>query len=499
MTSPLRVSVYRRLHAVLALLSLVPIWCFKFFPTTDGPSHLASAYMVRHFFAPDREYDQVFDFAVNLAPNWFSKVVLVPLMGVVDPLVAEKIHLSLYVLLFFVATWSFVRVVRPENLALAPLAAPFVFHFPLMMGFYNFSFSVPLMFVVLAVWWRMRSRLLEPWTMVILNGLLAALYFCHLVSQVAAICSVLLLSVFQLRGRVRDVAKVVLCLAPAAALPVWYVVSRGVSPHGATVSPPFLDFFTIRPLTTHDPRAAYTGGAVFTVIALLVVRTLALRVWRRAAVGLRDVFLLLALGASAMFFLLPDHLAQGAFFRDRVALYPFVLILVWLAPIERPRWRGLVAVVAASIAVFQLALVVGSVASLNKPMREYVSGVKHVKKNDTMLAISFEHMVAGNTRVSAFLHAHDYYTVRTGCIPVNTMEGRYTESPPLTFKPPLDPGRIGHIEGGTGVLNLASYPRPIDVILLWCAPPTFPCLDWIRTQYAPVHHRGRVQLWRRRD
>ena len=69
------------------------------------------------------------------------------LMYIVPPLVAEKILLSLIIVLFPLSLFYFLDAMHKGNNLYGFLGFLFSYHYLLHMGFYSFSISVPVFFV----------------------------------------------------------------------------------------------------------------------------------------------------------------------------------------------------------------------------------------------------------------------------------------------------------------------------------------------------------------
>lgn len=92
------------LFTLLVCLYIAPLWAFRYVPTADGPSHLANAAIIKDYRDPGattlREYYVI---SGRPSPNLMYHLSLVGLMYVFPPLIAEKVLLSLYVVLFAAA------------------------------------------------------------------------------------------------------------------------------------------------------------------------------------------------------------------------------------------------------------------------------------------------------------------------------------------------------------------------------------------------------------
>ncbi len=140
------------LLALVIIIHLIPLWAFTYFPSQDGAAHLNIANVIRKYSALDlpvfREY---YVLNKHFEPNWDTYVILVSLMSIVPPLVAEKILLSSYVILLPLSTFYALRAIRPTAGLLTLVVSPFIHNRLLHMGFYNFSYSLPMFFLFLAI------------------------------------------------------------------------------------------------------------------------------------------------------------------------------------------------------------------------------------------------------------------------------------------------------------------------------------------------------------
>jgi hypothetical protein len=179
---------------VLILIHLLPIWMFKYFPSQDGPAHLDSANIIHEYFQSGNDAIHKY-YVINdkLNPNWTGHLIMAVLMFFVSPLVAEKILLSGYIILLPVSIYYALRVIHINSKFLIVLAFPFIYNFMFHMGFYNFSYSLPMFFFVIGYWLKYKSSFtLSNFAIFALLSLL--LYFSHLSSFVLACVAVVILA-----------------------------------------------------------------------------------------------------------------------------------------------------------------------------------------------------------------------------------------------------------------------------------------------------------------
>ena len=180
---------------VLTALLLAPIWSFRYFPSQDGPEHIYDATVLRDYHASGadilREY-----FAISPQPvtKWFAVGAMALLGEVVPPPVAEKLLLSFYIILWVWAVRYALGAFGAKASDGVFLTLPFIYNFPLHMGFYDYAFSLAFMFFVLGFWLRREGRL--TWRQVPgWMALLLTLYFCHVVTLALTLGAVALLAI----------------------------------------------------------------------------------------------------------------------------------------------------------------------------------------------------------------------------------------------------------------------------------------------------------------
>src|SRR5688572_12053009 len=125
--------------ALTLLLHLAPIWAFKYLPTTDGAAHVANADVLRKYNDPAFDvFRKYYYVSRDPSPNLAGHLILAGLLYVAPPTVAEKILVSLYLVLFPLAACYAVRAFHCRATGLSWLAFPLTYSFLLHQGFYNF-------------------------------------------------------------------------------------------------------------------------------------------------------------------------------------------------------------------------------------------------------------------------------------------------------------------------------------------------------------------------
>ena len=446
-------------------------------------------------------------------PNWFSHLVLASLMTFVPPLIAEKILITAYIILFVCAIYYLLNAVDSRKTFYVLLAFPFIYNYPFHMGFYNFSFSVPLLFIVIGYWWK-RREILHWRTFLGLNLLLIFLYFCHIISLVIALMAIFILAILHHRLKFYKIFYLALALTPSYLLPIYYIYSRGTEYSDFW---PFnrlwYHFISIGSLTSYSPNESYLGKALAILFALLALYTLLshLRIStplnklglkrRIPSVQLKahDSFFIVMLCCIALYFSAPHKMSEGDLIILRLNLYIFLMALPWLNPdFKRPVIKYAIGSIIVALTLIHLAYTGYYYKVLNDGLREYTSGIPFVKKNETILPLGFDDR--GSTfRIGLYRNAVGYYCTEAGAIGLFNYEGDVGYFP-LNYKTEMNPFTIiENLEKDPGNTNPFNYPEPIDYILMWGLKYEGSVLKLVEENYRLIHQNKRLRLYKRRE
>jgi hypothetical protein len=486
------------LFAGLVALYLVPFWAARYVPTIDGPSHVYNAWVLGQLAssAPApllREY-----FMINRAPvpNWLSHVVLAVLLRALPPVAAEKALLSGYVLLMAGSLWYLAGCVERRRAWLALLGLPFVWSQPLQLGFYNFCISIGFFLLAVAFWWRHRAR--PGWRCaVILNLLLLLCYFAHIVSALLALAGIAVLWLASLRReRWRGHLAHLLIVAPATALPIWYLLARA----GGTGHPThdgwralWRQLVELHWLVAFNDEGGWTAKILGAGITAWAVFTLLREgvVWRRAVAdraGVRvvawrprprlreeDGFLVLALVLALIYFVSPEGAAGGSLLKPRLMLYPFLVVIPWLS-VRLGRWGRTAAILAlALLAARPAAYALPCYRAGGRQVESFLRGLDAVSPDSVVVALIFFHDAGPCLRTAPFNHAIGYAAIAKRLVDWDDYEAA-TDYFPLRFRPEANHTELG-IEADPRSLRVRQLQSRVDAIYCWRMPPTWSIYD----------------------
>ena len=478
----------RLLWLGLVLAHLAPIWAFAYFPSQDGPSHLETVSLLFRLWSHEPGLaGQYFLLNPQPLPNLLTQGLLMGLMLLAPPLAAEKLLLSLMLVSFALAARWTLGGLDPRGRFLSILALPFFYTWTLHMGFYNFVLSLSLFLWAWGYWLRRREGF-GPRQALVLGLLALALYFCHPVSLVLTGLAVGVPCLWQallerglpLGSRLGRTLWPLVSFAPPALMLLYFVLSHG----GAAPAEPPQAGYALKSLLGLGALVSY-GREEFWLYGLLAAGLwgLAARAaWIRLVRGERrllfgDGLALLGLLCIILAVAAPDNLSGGGYLTSRLCLYPYFVLLAWLALAEWPRGlRRSIQVGAMALSLSLLVLLSAKYAQLNTYLRDYTSASAHIGDQSTLLPLSLGRVqdVQGrplSLRVLPFQHAAGYIAAQRPVVDLGHYQG-VVDHFPLVFRPGLHPYRhIGPLAGQAPTVDFATYPARtggrVDYVLLW--------------------------------
>lgn len=533
----------------LAAFALIPVWSFKYFPTTDGGAHVANADVLLQYFRPaGAAYRQYYQLNPLPVPNSLGHFVLALLMSFMPPLAAEKFFISAYVLLLPLSVRYAATAVRRSAGWLAFLTVPLSLNWIFHQGFYNFLISVAGFFFLLGYWLRHRERMNAKRAIVLgLFGLL--LYAGHLLSITLACAAIFILTAWftalqawRLRER-RALSWQALfpgiCsrglitfagLLPAIALVFWF------QHHGFAGKPDRMKLAILmrefwKNLVTLPIMVSYSaryeqpiGLAIAILLIALVLSTLARKTarkdWNR-----RDGLIFIPLAFTALYFTRGDAASGQLFIPQRLLFYIYLTAILFLAAQRFSPWVKRSAALASAVLAIGLTIAHWpAYREYNAQLEEFLGVAERVDPQSTLLPLVMSPrglpkvVDPGDLRSQPFYSAAGYAAVARHAVDLRNYEAGLDYFP-VRFRAELNPyKRLALMQGKQNGLDMVpqridiqSYlrktPGRIDYIVLWGANESFTgemlndkqaLLKQLSHDYTLIYATpsNRTQLWR---
>lgn len=471
-------DIWISIFVLVLLLYILPIWIFKYFPSQDGPCHIYNSFILRHYNDHNYKFNEFYDINKKLVPNWTSHAFMMILMYLVPPLIAEKILLTTYIILMAVGMLYFLRAVGKDKTPLVFIGLPFIYNYLLLMGFYNFAFSVAFFIIAIGYWWKHFATFSIKDT-IILAVLLVILYFSHAVSLVLALFSIAMMAFFclfkkspRIFSNWKQVLLSLLCMLPVTILFLHYTKGNTVSdPGGWTLKQLWQYFINNESLVYYSQKQIIFGKLVAVAFLCLSLFTLIrdrffTKEWKFSfRIEKKDFLLLLCIIFFIIYIKAPDGLSGGGFIKTRMALFPFLIIIPWLSWDMPKIAKGIIATMLIIISVTYIVHSSYYHKAMSDNMEIYTSGYDVIEKNKVVMPLAFDSS-GGSWRIGMFLHSVGHYGYTTGCIEMDNYEAT-TDYFPTYYKPDLFRPDTGIIEGRPGEVDFAKYANTIDYIITW--------------------------------
>ena len=489
----------------LVLIHLIPIWAFDYFPSQDGPAHIENASVIRNYHHPDGSILRTYyTFNKKFTPTWFGHLILVGLMYIVPALIAEKIFLTLYVILFPISVRYALSAMRSDNSFLAYMSFPFIYNYTLHLGFYSFCLSLSLYFFMLGYWLKNQDHF-NFQRILILTFLSLLLYFFHVVSLAMAYLGIAILTIWQvsmdfvcdehsIKSRCTKLWKILSRRALTvfiAFLPTLILLMIFMQPRGTkiTLSRSFGEtLYMLRDLLQIEALVSFQRpefwlslalGIVFWAVFLhIVISKTVHRQFDRA-----DGILFVILAYVLIFMLSPEGIGKFGIITPRLNLYPFFVLLIWFGayPYHEIVKRTIILVTIA-ITLTSWGFLMTKYAELNDYMEEYLSGQELIQPNSTLLPVSFSSngfSPDGKTlayKAKPFLHTSGYIAAEKNVVEFTNYEAGEFDWFPMVFREELNP--YLHIaidyyglEEEPPRIEFLTYPErtggQVDYVLVW--------------------------------
>ncbi|MBX2906801.1 MAG: hypothetical protein KF744_12230 [Taibaiella sp.] len=386
------------LSVVIVGLCLLQVWLPSHYLTCDGPCHLYNARILHSTWtgAYADFYRRFYHISYTTAPNATTTWALALLLFLLKGIVAEKVFLSLYVLLLATGTIKLLQKLQGGSNLWQLAAIPVIFTFLLAKGFYNFSLGVALWPWMVLAW---IGHLERPGIAraAAFAAVAAIAYFTHLLPFLSAtvVCGCLTLSYHVAgnsgRAAILKAMTVLACtLAPLMALSLLFTNGEGGLQLQLGVYPyRLLELLQLKYLinVTEPERPFALATGIVLTLAIVV------SIWHVRSRGMHKydgfIFALLPIGFVYLFFP-EDFMGRAIIIAARVQL---ILYLIGACIVAYRMEPGKTKQIAASLLLlcFLVMSVIRTACRLEaaKSVRSLLATASEVKPESVVLPLQF--------------------------------------------------------------------------------------------------------------
>lgn len=375
-------NIERLIFFIIIGLNLIPVFSGKFFPSMDGASHLNNSHIIKELlFGSNNFLNDFFVFNPEPVPNWIGHFLLVFFKLFLPSYLAEKALLLIYFIGLPIAFRALIKIISPKNIIYSYFIFPFTYSAVFLFGFYNFSIAIIFFIITLNYWIIIERKKITIKKMVILFLLVTATYFSHIFMFALLLMSIALYVIIsrlseyinspkEFKRIFSSFLKATFAVVAASTIPLslflFYVISRDSLQNNSVV--PIEELISwiknIRPIIAYNPplEEAFTTK-IFYVIATLVAigvylelnKLFSTKFSKKTLVSTilsvnNPWFFIFSIVLIMYFYLnIADDADAGGFFKVRLGLLFFILLIIWTSTLKVSKWMNIVAV---SIVIF---------------------------------------------------------------------------------------------------------------------------------------------------
>ena len=520
-------SLYSILFGLLLILGLTYIWGQKFFLTSDGPTHVYNSKILLDYLCGENTdfYSRFYQISFSFFPNWFTHASLLLFQIFLTPVLAEKVLVSIYVIMFPVSFLFLVKQFSSRISFLSLLIFPFVFHFVFYYGFYNFCFSIAFAFLFIGFWKRNRDKKIGL-QLVCLLPLSFLAYLTHIFSWFVIGVVLSCIFVIELIARLFQRKQISFAeiiqgwLAPflsgllPALLSLLFIQNHSgeAQYYPETIQRLWEAFIHLEMLVLWGNKTEFFFAALIVATLLFAgVTTIFVKIKNKSALRGQDGFIAAALFFTLLYFLQPKPLFLAGFWIGRMSWIGWLLLLVWLCVQDFPKVINNVFALLGTLIFVGLTFIRYPYQQKSSDgVEDYLSVLNNISMHATILPLSFslcgldESGLPINTYRHQFQHAFDYAGALKPLINFANYEATTTWFP-VQWKQSCNSFELlGNIEGNPQSVNLNGFektecPYQIDYVVTWCMNEDQAFNLSIRKNYnlVSVSPSGRTKLWKK--
>ena len=395
-----RLKIYEvYLFWLIVLVHLWPLLSSQVMLTADGPAHLYNARLLITFLTQESPLEVYYELNSFILPNWLSHSLLAGLMNFIPALMADKILLGAYLVLFPLAFRFCALSFTIKNRALLYFIFPFTYSFLFFFGFYNFHLGLVICFFAFGIYFRYQSKTMSWQGLFILMLLAILTYWAHLfvfLILMGVVAAAILLDLrskkerktFSKRG-----LQFLIIFSPGIIMGTFFLIQHQIEPSSIKESLSLSDAWDR--LKNIEPARAVKYGKegiftkwLFYLYLLLLADSLFKKLKNRKQKT--PSHSLLWAGLSTLFIIALTIIPQGSIFLGpRIFLFFFLFLTLFLATTKLNPWFKLLAFLVVSYVNIALLKIYSEVAKSNELIcMEIIELGKRLEENSIILPVN---------------------------------------------------------------------------------------------------------------
>lgn len=336
----------------------LPLFFVRYFASLDGPQHLYVSNIIAQLISGNELFKEMYSFNPLINGNILGNYFLGLFNLILPAWMAEKILLILILLTFTGGFGFLVKTITGKLDYLALLIIPFSYHALFMLGYYNFSLALGLLFISLGLWQKLKDKYRLKWLLLMVITSLFTYYahlvvfaFMLLILGIYTLYESLLKTIETKRAPIRYLFTRALILflinLPGIILGFMYfriIPGTEASSGGVDVIERIAYLWKLEILVgfVHEEELIYTRTISYTILSLLIIaaayRLKFLRRNWQEDISIKknnlmyDFWLLITIVLVSLYLIFPDHMSLP----KRVLLIAIPMLILWLSAQKVP-------------------------------------------------------------------------------------------------------------------------------------------------------------------
>lgn len=375
---------------IFLVVSLIPLFIPDYFVTLDGPAHLYNSRLIRELFSGNPLVSHFFKWNPVPEPNWSGHFLMAIMGAVLSPPALMRLIIAFIIVSGGLGFRKLILKTSPENRLMSWLIFPWLWNFPMMMGFLNYSIAISLMPWIWVGWMDiMESPSRKRWIILFLLCFIS--WFSHLMVFGITFFGMMLMLIRRDSG-LKKLKSLLLLASPFLIAGAGFILMRGTSGmHGSYNRLPIdkliADYTDGRPLIIfryEDELPAGRGYAIFFGLLLLVSLFSRKRNEWRLPAGLFAIFMII------LHFVFPDDFASGGIITVRLAQLSFLAMIWWIAVSDIPVFVQKLAAVSSLLFMFAFYSYRYEISNtLSHDAEQYVDAAAHIPEGSVVMPLNY--------------------------------------------------------------------------------------------------------------
>lgn len=424
----------------LGLLSVhvALVWSLSYFPTLDGPTHVYNLVVLRDLLHSGKIWGDYYSFLLRPLPNLGFTIITYPLLTFFSPFVAEKIFLSVYIILMGISVPVFMRSFGKPAFPASFFVFPVMFNVSLTSGFYSYCISIPLLLLAISSF-RRASDGTTIRRFIVINTACIFLFFFHLIAFAIFLVA---LAAFALDGpstrreKIRGLLLTLGLAAPSILCLLSIFFSETTLGNMHTLSyqelinrlpeliSDLITFSMVNYFRWQMYPASIVASIYFSFLLTSFFKVLGEDQTSKPQFRSERPLIIFAFMLFLIYIIAPGEIGFGTLFKLRL---PWVIFLILLPILRMPHLDGyhkyghlFIGSIVGTLFALNIVVMVGQSAKIEK----FLKGLGTDPWPRGSILMTYKKQTPPETRVDVLSHAASYYGIYKECIDADNYQAR---------------------------------------------------------------------------